>query len=64
MQMNTRISKDTFLMGALLATALFTVGLGSIRTHQDLMTRDAALMVVKSATLIADAKPVDQKPAL
>ena len=62
--MNTRISKDTFLMGALLATALFTVGLGSIRTHQDLMTRDAALMVVKSATLIADAKPVDQKPAL
>ena len=64
MQLNTRISKDTFLMGALLATALFTVGLGSIRTHQDLMTRDAALMVVKSATLVADAKPVDQKPAL
>ena len=62
--MNTKVSKDTFLMGTLLTAVLFTVGLGSIRTHQDLMARDAALMVVKSATLIAGAKPADLRTAL
>ena len=62
--MNTRISKDTFLMGTLLATALLTVGFGSIRTNEDLLARDAALMVVKSVTLIADARPVNQEAVL
>jgi hypothetical protein len=63
MQMNTKMSKDTFLMGALLAAALFTVGLGSIRTYERLMARDAALMVVESATLIADAQPLNRVAA-
>ncbi|MEO8385454.1 MAG: hypothetical protein ABI583_09450 [Betaproteobacteria bacterium] len=62
--MNTRISKDTFLMGALLAVALLTVGFASIRTNEDLLARDASLMVVKSATLIADARPVNQVTVL
>ena len=62
--MNTKISKDTFLMGALLATALLTVGFASIRTNEDLLARDAALMVVKSGTLIADATPATQTMAL
>lgn len=58
--MNTRLSKDTFLMGTLLVAALLTLGFGSIRTNEELLARDAALMVVKSATLIADARPVSQ----
>jgi hypothetical protein len=64
MQMNTRMSKDTFLMGALLTAALFTVGVASIRSNESLLTRDAALMVVKSATLIAAARPADQATVL
>ena len=62
--MNTKISKDTFLMGALLAAALLTVGFASIRTNEDLLARDAALMVVKTATLIAAATPATQTMAL
>ena len=40
--MNTKISKDTFLMGALLTAALLTVGFASIRTNEDLLARDAS----------------------
>ena len=43
-------------MGTLLAAALATVGFASIRTNEDLLARNAALMVVKSATLIADVR--------
>ena len=62
--MNTKISKDTFLMGTLLVAALLTLGCGSIRTSEELPAGDAALMVVKSATLIADAQPMNHSAAL
>lgn len=62
--MNTRISKDTLMMGTLLVAALLTVVIGSIRTSEVLLVPDATLIVVKSVTLIADAMPAVQKMVL
>ncbi len=64
MQMNNKVSKDTFLMGTLLVAALLTMGCGSIRTSEELLAGDAALMVVKSATLIANTRPMIHAAAL
>ena len=62
--MNTRISKDTLMMGTVLVAALLTVVIGSIRTSEVLLVPDATLIVVKSVTLIADAMPAVQKMVL
>ena len=58
--MNTamKVSKDTILMSALLAAALMAAGAAAIHSDGETHAREAALMVVKSAALIAEVPPV------
>ena len=52
----TKPSKDTILMCTLTMASLAAVGAGTIHSSEQTRAREAALMVVKSATLIVEAK--------
>jgi hypothetical protein len=55
MQMKTKPSKDTLLMSTLLAAALTLASAVAIHSSEQTRARDAALLAVKSATLIVNA---------
>ena len=52
-----KVSKDTILMSALLAAASMAAGAAAIHSDGETHAREAALMVVKSAALIAVTTP-------
>lgn len=56
MNVAVKTSKDTILMSTLLAAALLTMGAAGIHSNESSRASNIALMVVKTATLIADAR--------